>query len=420
VDLCGICFRIDADGRVASAGVANRVRSAFHTVEIDFQEGPFPSVEGFRYRMNAIDTATRFSVLLHTRTRTAEEALSVLYYELACKYAWPRVFRCDRDTAFTADLNQLWCDFMGVKRELTPPYHPQGVAFVDASHKLQNRIMRSLLPDDQATWYEMGPVVQKAVNSFVRRNTLFSAEQLLFGFRGLSLVDAMVPHSGDATTLPEKLRLHSKIREIVAEMEGRARGVTITGGEEFRLGAGEERFPVKTRVGVQFRSSPKGTIAKWRVKTKGPYEIVRYLNDATVEVRHVRTGVSLERAVGDLRLWADKDMPEASFEVQAVEDEQLSPTHRFLVRFRGFMKPEWIEATNINCWERVDEFRAQRPEIFQDKILVAEVVEQKQQGKKTLYRVVEEGEDLDVEDARWIQRKDFRNPEIIDLRKVKD
>jgi hypothetical protein len=263
----------------------------------------------------------------------------------------------------------------------------------------------------------MGPVVQKALNSFVRRNTLFSAEQLLFGFRGLSLVDAVVPHADEeSTTLSEKLRLHSKVRELVAELEGRARGVSITGGVEYRSGADQNRFPVKTRVGLVFRSAPKGTVEKWRVRTKGPYEIVRYLNDATVEVRHVRTGTLLERAVTDLRPWSSKHEPEDSFEVQAVEDEQLKPVHRFLVRFRGFVKPEWIEATNINCWERVDEFRTRHPELFRDKVRVARIVEQQQRGQKTFYRVIEEGVDLDVDETRWIERKDFRNPEIIELR----
>ncbi len=150
--------------------------------------------------------------------------------------------------------------------ELTPPNHPQGVAFVDTSHKRQNRIMRSLLTDDQSNWFEMGPIVQKALNSLARRNTLFSPEQLLFGFRGMSLVEAGVPHFDVAkfsrVSLPEKLRMHSKVREVVAELEGRSRGVFISGRGELRHGERAKRFAPKTCMEVIFRANPKETIIK--------------------------------------------------------------------------------------------------------------------------------------------------------------
>jgi hypothetical protein len=424
ISLCGLCYRIDSDAHSSTpSGVANHVRPAFHTMELDFQEAPFES-NGFRYRLTGIDTATRFVVLMHTKTRSAEECLSVIYYELACKYAWPRVFRSDRDKAFAADLNKLWWNFLGIKMELTPPYHPQGVAFVDASHKWQNRIMRSLLTDDQSNWFEMGPVVQKALNSLVRRNTLFSPEQLLFGFRGMSLVEAVVPHFDVAeisrVSLPEKLRMHSKVREVVAELEGRSRGVFISGGGEVRRGEGAKRLLPKTRVGVIFRANPKGTIKKWRVQKKGPYEVVEYLNDATVRVRHIESGTEMERAIDDIRPWVNVDEADHSWEVDAVLDEQLKPEHRFLVRFRGFVKPEWVTAENIHCWPKVDQFRASRPDLHASKVLVARVLDTKMRGKTTLYKVLESGVDLDLTDARWISRSEFRNPEIIDLRSAEE
>jgi len=304
---------------------------------------------------------------------------------------------------------------MGVKRELTAPYHPQGVAFIGASHKLQNRIMRGLLPDDQRGWYEVGPVVQKALNSYIRRNTLLSAEQLLFGFRGTSLVAAMVPIL-EEVTLPEKLLRQLRMREIVSEMEGYSRNVRVSGGDEIRPGTGERRLPPKTLVGVRFRSTPAGTIAKWRVQTRGPYEVLEYLNDSTVRLRHVATGTVLERAVEDLRKWVDADEPDASFEVQAVQDEQLKPKHRFLVLFRGFLNPEWVEAENIHCWDTVDAFRQGKPSLFPTKVMVKRIVERKKFGKTVKFRVLEVGKDLDVADARWITKDEFRNPELISLR----
>ena len=163
-------------------------------------------------------------------------------------------------------------------------------------------------------------------------------------------MSALVPIL-EEVDLPEKLLVQLRMREIVSEMEGFSRGVRISGGVEIRPGAGIGRLPPKTLVGVRFRSTPQGTIAKWRVQTRGPYEVLEYLNDSTVRVRHVKTGTVLERAVEDLRKWVDADKPDASFEVQAVKDEQLKPKHRFLVLFRGFLKPEWVEAESIYCWE---------------------------------------------------------------------
>ena len=261
--------------------------------------------------------------------------------------------------------------------------------------------------------------MQKAINSYVRHDTLFSPEHLLFGMRGTNLVSAFVPQWQQESLLSKKLQLQAKMQEIDAELEGRARRVVILDGEEIRPGAGANRLPVKTLVGVRFRSTPKGTIAKWRVQTKGPYEIVEYLNDATVKLRHVRTGDVIERATEDIRMWVDADEPEASFEVQAVKDEQLKPKHRFLIQFRGFLQPEWVEAENINCWDRVDAFRQANPSLFSSKVIVQKIVKRKKVGKTEQFKIIEVGEDLDVKDARWIRKDDFRNPEIISLRAQK-
>ena len=74
-------------------------------------------------------------------------------------------------------------------------------------------------------------------------------------------------------------------------------------------------------VGMRFHSTLKGTIAKWRVQTKGLYEIVAYLNDATVKRRNVRTGDVVERATEDIHWLVDAGEPKALFEVQTVKDE---------------------------------------------------------------------------------------------------
>jgi hypothetical protein len=135
-----------------------------------------------------------------------------------------------------------------------------------------------------------------------------------------------------------------------------------------------------------------------------------------VRVRHVKSGTVLERAVEDLRKWVDADEPDASFEVQSIQSEQLKPNHRFLVLFQGFLQPEWVEAKNINCWERVDAFCMTNPSLFPDKVMVKRVVERKKVGKIEKFRVLEVGKDLDIADARWIKLDEFRNPEVISLR----
>ena len=51
--------------------------------------------------------------------------------------------------------------------------------------------------------------------------------------------------------------------------------------------------------------------------------------------------------------------------------------------------------------------------------MVQKIVERKKVGKTEQFKIIEVGEDLDVEDARWIRKDDFRNPEIISLRAQK-
>jgi hypothetical protein len=87
INLCRICYWIDKDNRAGGQGVPNRMRSAFEVVELDFQDGPFPSEEGFKYRLTLIDQATRFTIIGHTKTMSADDTIDCIYKELACKYA---------------------------------------------------------------------------------------------------------------------------------------------------------------------------------------------------------------------------------------------------------------------------------------------------------------------------------------------
>ncbi len=101
---------------------------------------------------------------------------------------------------------------------------------------------------------------------------------------------------------------------------------------------------------------------------------------------HIETGTEIERAIDDIRPWVDVHEADHSWEVDAVLDEQLKPEHRFLVRFRGLVKPDWVKAENVHCWLKIDQFRASRPDLQASKVLVARVLDTKLRGELLFIR----------------------------------
>lgn len=52
-------------------------RDKFHAVELDLQKGPTSSPEGLLCRVTATDVATKFTVMMHTRSRSTTKLICV-------------------------------------------------------------------------------------------------------------------------------------------------------------------------------------------------------------------------------------------------------------------------------------------------------------------------------------------------------
>ena len=102
----------------------SRAAAPMDMVNID-TAGPFQkSLEGSRYLVMFVDSASRFQRPYGSRDKSASAILGVVKRFEADK-GIPRAFRTDNGTEFTISTFFYYCNGLGIRRELTVPYTPQ-------------------------------------------------------------------------------------------------------------------------------------------------------------------------------------------------------------------------------------------------------------------------------------------------------
>ena len=113
----------------------NRAPTAHHTtarakrpmelIHID-TAGPFPaSLGGSRYVVMFVDSAFRLQRPYGTRDKSAAATLLAVVKRFIADMGVPQAFRSDNGAEYTSHSFVVYCNNLGIRRELTAPYTPQ-------------------------------------------------------------------------------------------------------------------------------------------------------------------------------------------------------------------------------------------------------------------------------------------------------
>ena len=276
----------DYKPRVTNSGNIES-NAPWNVIGIDVM-GPLPSgSQGERYIITIIDSFSRFCIAVPSRDHTAETVSRILYERVVAYFGVPEYILSDRGTEFTGHIWKRMLDLLGCNRLLTSPYHPQGNAIVERSHRtIANMIRAKLHKHMDSEWPLLLPGIMLHLNSMTQEQHGYSAAQIMWGL-GMKLPVDLAFRKEIETQVTAKdypQRVHSslgKIRDEILPQNSRKNVPQINPFKE-----GEKVLIYQQVMERDHKLSPK-----WRgpfiiSKIPNPFQ-VWYIDEGREKVTHI-------------------------------------------------------------------------------------------------------------------------------------
>ena len=391
--------------------------------------------------IQAIDAASKWVLSKGLPDRAAKPAALWFHNEWCLRFGYPKQLTCDREGAFVGLFNTAMLDYMGIRTRQTSPYNPMSNGQAENAHRTYLVALRALSDPDEPDWSDHLAHADFALNTHRPRTTGVAPFVLMFGRRPYTPVSILAgvfePRvSGtDEVTLYAWYRDAQKVRELAANLEGRARGAAMPEDlEEER----QDALHVGDLVLVSFDAN------KLEELHQGPYRVVKLLGDA-------QGRSALLENVHDPRdrIWRNRRLmrryrgdPEApgkrrEWEVDAILAERGAPPEdEYLVSFTGFSSEHnlWVSRDNLQAPELLADWKKQpahvRKRLGAEALIGRDVAiggtltpstEERVQVERVLdYRETRQGERYFVAPIgsgprgyRWVSAMEIANPEIL-------
>ncbi|KAF8790278.1 Transposon Tf2-9 polyprotein like [Argiope bruennichi] len=123
----------------------------FETIAIDLFE-PLPETSsGKKWIFFVEDTSAKWVELFALKETTSVNYAKTLVEEVFLRYGVPHRFIGDNDSQFVSAVMQQTCNFLGIKQDLIPVYHPQSNPSERKNRDLKPRLA-ILVRDEHDTW----------------------------------------------------------------------------------------------------------------------------------------------------------------------------------------------------------------------------------------------------------------------------
>ena len=152
------------------------------TLSID-NVGPLPADHRQEFLIVFVDCYSKYTILAPSSNHTANTVSEALLRHVIPYFGTPRRLLSDRGREFRSDIwTKLLCS-LGIQRVPTSPYHPEGNAINERSHRTLNNMLRAHLLEGSSSkaWVDKVPGIMLTLNAMPHEPHGFSASMIATG-----------------------------------------------------------------------------------------------------------------------------------------------------------------------------------------------------------------------------------------------
>ena len=157
-------------------------RGPWDTLSVDIV-GPLPADHRLEFLIVFVDCYSRYTILVPASNHTARTVSDAFLRHVIPYFGTPRRLLSGRGREFVGDVWGKLLRSLGVQRVLTSPYHPEGNAVNEQSHRTMNNMLRARLLEGTSSqaWVEKVPGLMLTLNAMVHEPHGFSASMVATG-----------------------------------------------------------------------------------------------------------------------------------------------------------------------------------------------------------------------------------------------
>ena len=157
-------------------------RGPWDTLSIDIV-GPLPADHRHEFLIVFVDCYSRYTILIPSSNHTANTVSEALLRDVVPYFGKPRQLLSDRGREFVGEIWGKLLRSLGVQRVLTSPYHPEGNAINERSHRTLNNMLcaRLLEGSSSKAWVDNVPGIMLSLNAMSHGPHGFSALMVATG-----------------------------------------------------------------------------------------------------------------------------------------------------------------------------------------------------------------------------------------------
>ena len=145
--------------------------------------GPLPADNRQEFLIVFVDCYSRYTILVPSSNHTASTVSEALLRHVVPYFGTPRRLLSDRGREFVGDVWGKLMRSLGIQHVLTSPYHPEGNAINERSHRTLNNMLRARLLEGTSSkaWVEKVPGIILALNAMPHEPHGFSGSMIATG-----------------------------------------------------------------------------------------------------------------------------------------------------------------------------------------------------------------------------------------------
>ena len=157
-------------------------RGPWDTLSIDIV-GPLPADHRQEVLIVFVDCYSRYTILVPSSNHTSNTVSEALLRVVVPYFGMPRRLLSDRGREFVSEIWSKLLRSLGIQRVLTSPYHPEGNAINERSHRTLNNMLRARLLEGSSSkaWVDKVPGIMLSLNAMPHEPHGFSASMVATG-----------------------------------------------------------------------------------------------------------------------------------------------------------------------------------------------------------------------------------------------
>ena len=263
----------------------------FHHIGIDFM-GPLPLSKGNKHILLIGDHFTKWYEAIPLPDQTALTTANALLEHWICRFGCPHSIHSDQGRNFESQLFQSLSQALNIEKTRTTAYRPQSNAVVERMNRTLQAMLSKCINDEQNNWSQQLPYVMMAYRTSVHESTGYTPHFLVYGNEVNLPVDLMYPNPSPTQAKNVHDYVHTKQQAFQKAYETARTALNFQQKRRNTIYNKKAHGPLYKegqKVLLHNPAVPQGKSPKFFSSWKGPYVVIKCLNEVTFQIKDTST-----------------------------------------------------------------------------------------------------------------------------------